>query len=61
MTITEGRKHQIRRMLTAVGGTVIALKRVRIMNITLGTLAPGASRNISGQEKTEFLSSLGLK
>ena len=61
MTITEGRKHQIRRMLSAVGGTVIALKRVRIMNVTLGTLAPGASRNISGTEKEEFLSSLGLK
>lgn len=60
MTITEGRKHQIRRMLSAVGGTVIALKRVRIMNITLGSLAPGAYRDLKGGEKDEFLSSLGL-
>lgn len=60
MTITEGRKHQIRRMLSSVGGTVIALKRVRIMNITLGSLAPGAYRDLKGEEKDEFLSSLGL-
>ncbi len=61
ITITEGRKHQIRRMLSAVGGTVIALKRVRIMNITLGNIASGTYRDLKGAEREEFLSSLGLK
>jgi len=61
ITVTEGRKHQVRRMFSAIGGTVIALKRVRVMNITIGSLGPGASRHITGAEKAEFLSSLGLK
>jgi pseudouridine synthase len=60
MTITEGRKHQVRRMLTAVGGTVVGLRRVRIMNIRLGNLAPGSFRHLRDDERKEFLSALGL-
>lgn len=60
LTITEGRKHQVRRMLAAVGGTVTSLKRVRIMDIRLGSLPSGAHRKLEHEELLEFLSALGL-
>ncbi len=60
IVLTEGKKHQIRRMVTAVGNEVKDLKRVRIMNIELGDLKPGESRQISGKELKEFLKSIGL-
>lgn len=42
ITITEGRKHQIRRMLKAAGCCVIALKRISIDDIVLDPeLKPG--------------------
>jgi 23S rRNA pseudouridine2604 synthase len=59
--LTEGRKHQVRRMLSAVGGTVTELERIRVMNIELGSLSPGEYRAITGTEKEEFLSALGLR
>lgn len=58
--LTEGKKHQIRRMLAAVGLTVEDLKRTRIMNIKLGALTAGKSRIISGKERNVFLENLGL-
>lgn len=61
IVLTEGRKHQVRRMISAVNGTVTQLKRVRIMNILLSRLAIGGHRRISGDEKAEFLSLLGIK
>ena len=44
MTLTEGRKRQIRRMCELVGLEVIGLKRVRIGNIRLGSLPVGKWR-----------------
>lgn len=61
ITLTEGRKHQVRRMLSAVSGTVTALKRVRIMDIRLGTLPSGKHRKLAGEELNHFLSGIGLK
>ena len=60
ITITEGKKHQIRRMVVAMHNEVKDLKRVGIMNIKLGTLAQGAYRRIDGKELATFLASLGL-
>ncbi|MES2213936.1 MAG: pseudouridine synthase [Patescibacteria group bacterium] len=60
ITLTEGKKHQIRRMVVALFGEVRDLKRVRIMNITLGKLAPNSYRKIEGEELKIFLTSLGL-
>lgn len=57
----EGKKHQIRRMCEALGYTVIDLERVRIMNVLKGRLTPGAHRPIEGEEKEEFLESLGFE
>lgn len=58
--LKEGKKHQIRRMCEALNYTVVDLERVRIMNIVKGKLAPGAHRPLEGEEKEEFLESLGF-
>lgn len=60
LIITEGKKHQIRRMCAALGYQVQTLKRVRIMNIELGKLKPNQYRKIEGQELKTFLKKLGL-
>lgn len=57
--LTEGMNRQIRRMSSALGGSVKRLRRIRIMNIRLGGLKPGAVREISGDELSVLLSSLG--
>ncbi len=61
LTLTEGKKHQIRRMCAALGYQVQNLKRVRIMNIELDTLKPNQYRKIVGEELQTLLKSLGLK
>jgi 23S rRNA pseudouridine2604 synthase len=60
LILTEGKKHQIRRMCAALGFQVKTLKRVRVMNITLGDLKANQYRKINGPELKKFLSSLGL-
>lgn len=60
ITLTEGKKHQIRRMAAALNVNVADLERVRIMNIRLGTLQPGTHRSIEGADLKTFLRSLGL-
>lgn len=61
ITLTEGKKHQIRRMCAALGYQVQSLKRVRIMNITLGELKPNQYRKLSGDELKQFLTSLNIQ
>ncbi len=61
LTITEGKKHQIRRMCAALGFQVKSLKRVRIMNIELGKLKPNQYRKIEGSELNIFLHSLDIQ
>ncbi|MCL5017314.1 MAG: pseudouridine synthase [Patescibacteria group bacterium] len=46
----EGKKHQIRVMLSELGYTVSLLKRVRIGNIKLGNLTSGQTRNLNKKE-----------
>ena len=53
--LTEGKKHQIRRMCSALFQEVTDLKRERIMNIKLGTLKPKGTREIKGEELATFL------
>jgi 23S rRNA pseudouridine2604 synthase len=60
VTLTEGKKHQIRRMCDRLGLTVAHLKRVRIMNVELKSLAPNAHRVLAGAELKDFLSALKL-
>ena len=58
--LTEGKKHQIRRMCSAVFQEVKDLKRVRVMNIELGKLGEGQYRKIEGKELDTFLKSLDM-
>lgn len=58
--LTEGKKHQIRRMLSALHLTVKELRRLRIMNVRIGDLGPGEARRIAGSELDVFLKELGL-
>ena len=60
ITLTEGKKHQIRRMCVALHNEVQDLKRTRIMNIELGKLPAGSHRAIGGEELKTFLKRLGL-
>jgi 23S rRNA pseudouridine2605 synthase len=47
MTISEGKKRQIRRMLERVGHQVIRLMRIRIGGLEMGPLKPGALRRLT--------------
>lgn len=58
--LTEGKKHQIRRMCSALFQEVSDLKRTRVMNVLLGNLKPNNFREIKDRELGVFLSSLGL-
>jgi len=55
MTLTEGRKRQIRRMLQAIGHRVAKLTRVKIGSITIGRLRPGQWRYLSPGEVATLL------
>jgi 23S rRNA pseudouridine2605 synthase len=50
LAIHEGRKHQVKRMLAAVGHPVRALHRSRYADLTLKGLGPGESRELTGAE-----------
>jgi len=58
LILTEGKKHQIRRMAMALGFQVKKLRRIRIMNLKLGTLPAGKGRPLSIEEKMELMESL---
>ena len=52
LTISEGRYHQVKRMLAAVGNHVDALHRLRIGKVELDTaLGPGEYRELTPEEK----------
>jgi 23S rRNA pseudouridine2605 synthase len=50
LTIGEGRNHQVRRMCEAVGHPVLALERVSLGPVRLGSLASGAHRRLGEAE-----------
>ncbi len=56
--LNEGKKHQIRRMCSALFQEIADLKRIRVMNIELGKLGPNASREIKGVELKSFLAEI---
>ena len=55
IVLTQGLNRQIRRMCEALGYTVEALQRVRIMHIKLGELPLGRWRQLSAQEIAPLL------
>ncbi|MDO8603828.1 MAG: pseudouridine synthase [bacterium] len=60
IVLTEGKKHQIRRMCAAEGYQVLELKRLRIMNIKLGDLKEGAYEEIATTDLAELKKNIGL-
>lgn len=60
ITLTEGKKHQIRRMCVALKNDVTDLKRIKIMDIRLGNLGDGQYRPIKGEELQKFLKEIGI-
>lgn len=61
LTIKQGLNRQIRRMCQALGYEVRSLKRVRIMNIHLGSLAVGEWRDLTDSERNELFRELDYK
>ena len=51
IVLQEGRNRQIRRMVRKLGHQVVRLKRIRVANIRLGNLPPGAWRHLTANEK----------
>ncbi len=60
ITLTEGKKHQVRRMCAALGYQVTQLKRTRMLHFTLKTLKPGAVYTLKEKETGFLHKSLGL-
>jgi 23S rRNA pseudouridine2605 synthase len=50
ITMHEGRKRQVRRMLANLGYQVLAIKRIRMGNLRLGSLKEGATRELTPEE-----------
>ncbi len=50
ITIYEGRKRQVRRMMDKIGHPVLKLKRIRIDGIDIGRLEPGEIRSLTAEE-----------
>lgn len=52
--LTQGYNRQIRRMCGVFGYHVVRLVRVRVLNICLGDLKPGAYRDLTAEEQREL-------
>ncbi|MCD8071582.1 MAG: pseudouridine synthase [Alistipes sp.] len=52
--LTQGLNRQIRRMCQALGFKVVRLKRIKVMNIPLGSLEPGRWRYLPQEEIREM-------
>lgn len=59
ITVSEGKYHQVRRMMASRGLTVTYLKRIQEGNLTLGDLAKGDMRELSDQEEQLLLGKQG--
>jgi 23S rRNA pseudouridine2604 synthase len=59
--LTEGKKHEIRRMLNALNLTVISLKRVRIMSFVIHGLKSKAVHILTEKQVTTLLNDCGIK
>jgi len=60
ITLHEGRKHVVRRMLAQTGHPVIRLVRTRVGPVSLGSLRPGSSRRLSVAEVGNLYASVGM-
>jgi 23S rRNA pseudouridine2605 synthase len=60
LSLHEGRKHIVRRMLDVVGHPVNRLVRVAVGPVRLGDQRPGTLRKLTGQELSELYREIGL-
>ena len=60
ITLHEGRKHIVRRMLAEAGHPVSRLVRTHVGPVALGSLRPGTTRALSTREIGELYSAVGL-
>ena len=60
ITLHEGRKHIVRRMLAEAGHPVSRLVRTDVGPIRLGNLRPGSTRDLSTKEIGELYAAVGL-
>jgi 23S rRNA pseudouridine2604 synthase len=60
ITLTEGKKHQIRRMCDAMKVSVDTLERVRVLQVRLAGLKQNEYRELDTTERAKFLKAIGL-
>ena len=60
ITLHEGRKHIVKRMLAAAGHPVSRLVRTQVGPISLGPLRPGTTRQLSTKEVGDLYSAVGM-
>jgi pseudouridine synthase len=60
ITLHEGRKHIVRRMLEATGHPVSRLVRTQVGPVALGSLKPGATRRLTVKEVGDLYAAVGL-
>lgn len=60
ITLHEGRKHIVRRMLAEVGHPVSRLVRTDVGPVRLGSLRPGTTRDLTTKEIGELYAAVGL-
>ena len=61
VVLTQGLNRQIRRMFHQLGYHVVAIRRVRVLNIALGNLRSGAYRVVENEELAELYRQAGLR
>lgn len=59
IVLTQGLNRQIRRMCEALGYRVKSLKRVRVVNVELGSLKPGEYRELTVEEQKSLYVACG--
>jgi len=60
ITLHEGRKHIVRRMLAEVGHPVSRLVRTHVGPVALGSLRPGTTRRLTTREIGDLYAAVGL-
>jgi pseudouridine synthase len=61
IVLTEGKKHEIRRMLNALNLTVVSLKRIRIMSFSIHGLKKGDIHILNQKQISTLLKDCGVK
>jgi 23S rRNA pseudouridine2605 synthase len=60
ISLTEGRRHEVRRMCLQVGHPVEKLRRIALGPLKLGKLAPGMFRDLTEAEVIKLRRAVGL-